>query len=461
MKCRWSILFVMFICMFFRLQSQSHTATPKSVDINNNCKGYYEFLPQGYGDTQNVNKRYPVLIDIQGTGSEGDGSATDLKKLLKYGAAYYITEGKFSPQFSYRDNSYSFIVISVQFQERGNGMDIVDVIDFLWNRYRIDTGRIYLSGYSGGGEPVWRYPCLGVNHSGTIAALVAVAGVNTNRSYTGIDHIVSSALPVWALHSKDDEVSMTPVENSENFVEKINELEPPVPATFTMLTGSHKDTWLKVYDPSIRYSLNGENVNIYEWMLRYERVFTVLPVSLISYTVSIQNQETVAIRWQTEKEENSHSFVIERSLNGDRFEKIASLPSRSNDGNGEGASYIWHDQSPVHGKSWYRLSQIDNNGKIHYFDTKEVAINQGGEVVKIFPTLVKDNTIRLSFKSVRRHTSQIRVLDMNGAVLHQSNIPTTAGQTVLISIDKWSQGLHVVEITLGDGNIETFKVMKI
>lgn len=447
----------MAVCLTVSSTAQPHSAVPKTVAINDNCGGYYEFLPAGYNDAGNASSVYPLLVDVQGTGSEGDGSQAQLGKLVKYGAAYYITEGRFPEKVVADGQPYSFIVISAQFKQRGSGSDVDALIDFLRTEYRVDTNRIYLSGFSAGGEPVWRYPCLGANYSGIIAAMVPIAGVNTNKTHKGVDHIVAAALPVWALHSKDDNVAMTPVENSVNFVNKINELNPPVPATFTMLTGSHSETWPKVYDPEMRYEVNGKQLNIYEWMLQYNRVTNVLPVQMLIYDISLSNLEDVTVKWQTAKEQNNDFFTIERSLNGERFEEVAQVPGSLNNGNG--AAYTWIDQSPVHGKSWYRLSQTDKNGKKEYFDVKEIFIQDRAAAIKIFPTVVRDNTIRVALPGYNEGVAQFKVVDINGAIVHQSSANTGGSSTIQLTMDKWSQGLHVVEVRW-NGTTERVKVMK-
>jgi hypothetical protein len=60
----------------------SYSLTPKAIGLTTHCKGFYEYLPEGYSATGNVN--YPLLVFFHGGGEIGFDS-TDLYKVLKNG----------------------------------------------------------------------------------------------------------------------------------------------------------------------------------------------------------------------------------------------------------------------------------------------------------------------------------------------------------------------------------------
>ncbi len=77
-------------------------------------------------------------------------------------------------------------------------------IDALLAAYRIDTNRIYVTGYSLGGNGAWLY---GLNHAARLAALVPIAGAappSNSQPFSNLKNTV-----VWAIHDADDDVVPT------------------------------------------------------------------------------------------------------------------------------------------------------------------------------------------------------------------------------------------------------------
>lgn len=242
--------------------SQTHIA--KTVTINSNCKGFYEYLPENYNSSDN---KFPLIIYCSGAGSLGNGSATDLRKLISEGIPYYINNGILPKSFSINGSAQSFIIISPQFVNWPSPSDITAVINyFTSNNYRVDQSRIYLVGYSAGGNVAWKYPNSGLTFSNRIAATIPVAGFNSPYIDSGAKYIAASNLPVWALHAESDE--RAPISWSQNFVNKINSYNPAIKAKITRISGiNHEQTKLHVFNPT--YKPDGKS--IYEWLLSYSR----------------------------------------------------------------------------------------------------------------------------------------------------------------------------------------------
>lgn len=85
----------------------------------------------------------------------------------------------------------------------------------------------------------------------------------------------------------------------------------------------------------------------------------VLPVTLISFDAIRQNGIT-DIKWVTENEYNTRSFIVERSDNGTNFSPIAQLSGRNRKIN---EHYTIPDKTPINNIAFYRLRITDENGK--------------------------------------------------------------------------------------------------
>ena len=92
----------------------------------------------------------------------------------------------------------------------------------------------------------------------------------------------------------------------------------------------------------------------------------VLPVELISFTAEIGNERKIKLRWITAVEINNKGFDVERSPDGNNWEKTGWISGNGNTNNQ--TEYAYTDEKPVKGLNYYRLKQIDYNGNFEYFE---------------------------------------------------------------------------------------------
>ncbi len=87
-----------------------------------------------------------------------------------------------------------------------------------------------------------------------------------------------------------------------------------------------------------------------------------LPIELISFT-SDCNNENVILNWTTASEINNDHFELEKSFDGENFEKIAIVK-----GNGTSTEQHYYEANDkaVAQNVYYRLKQVDYDGKISY-----------------------------------------------------------------------------------------------
>jgi hypothetical protein len=100
-----------------------------------------------------------------------------------------------------------------------------------------------------------------------------------------------------------------------------------------------------------------------------------LPVNLISLTTN-KLSNSIQLNWTTATELNNYGFEVERkvqnSANGN-WEKIGFVAGSGTSNSPK--SYSFTDNSPVVGKNYYRLKQIDVDGSISYSNIVEVEFN--------------------------------------------------------------------------------------
>jgi hypothetical protein len=176
---------------------------------------------------------------------------------------------------------------------------------------------------------------------------------------------------------------------------------------------------------------------------------TPLPVTLISFTASKEN-ETTQLKWTTSAETNSESFDIENSLTGKNWQKIGNVLAA-----GESKSqitYSFTDNNPANGENLYRLKMIDRDGTFAYSSIRSVTLEIGDKVV-IYPNPAAD---RIQFKiNDWSNIAQIQLVNQNGRAVYQSAKAPVDG----IDVKNLPAGLYAISLTRINGSINSYKVL--
>jgi hypothetical protein len=110
----------------------------------------------------------------------------------------------------------------------------------------------------------------------------------------------------------------------------------------------------------------------------------VLPIELTQFDVQNTDGSKNHLSWRTASEKNNSHFDIERSTDGSTFHSIGQVK-----GNNKPSSYQFVDNQPF-ATSYYRLRQIDNDGKETLSKVVSVEQKGNGKSLKIYPTLVSN-----------------------------------------------------------------------
>jgi hypothetical protein len=102
----------------------------------------------------------------------------------------------------------------------------------------------------------------------------------------------------------------------------------------------------------------------------------VLPVELTSFTALNKGGKNL-LNWQTATEANSNYFKIQKSKDGIAFTDIGSVKGHGTTTTPQYYSFI--DDNPFNGINYYRLAQIDNDGKAEQSKAVSVMVTSDGK----------------------------------------------------------------------------------
>jgi hypothetical protein len=138
----------------------------------------------------------------------------------------------------------------------------------------------------------------------------------------------------------------------------------------------------------------------------------VLPVDLIQFS-AIFNGDRVNISWSTATELNNDRFIIERSKDGFEWQEIITTSGAGN--STSVVEYFESDYNPLPGVSYYRLKQVDFDGKSQTFNVVPVENNISGKTAfTIFPNPTNAENINLSFSGFENQEFLVVLRDIQG-----------------------------------------------
>lgn len=117
------------------------------------------------------------------------------------------------------------------------------------------------------------------------------------------------------------------------------------------------------------------------WEFQVMGTVAPLPVSLVAFSAS-QQDAAVALRWATATELNNKGFEVQRSADGVAFTTLAFVPGAGNSQARRTYSYL--DAQPLTTISYYRLKQLDADGKVAYSPVQTVQARLG-QAASVFP----------------------------------------------------------------------------
>jgi hypothetical protein len=172
---------------------------------------------------------------------------------------------------------------------------------------------------------------------------------------------------------------------------------------------------------------------------------TALPIEL-TYFQAQKIKQQVLLSWETAIEINNDYMAIERSKDGRTFQEMGSIQGAGTTNTPQRYTYL--DENPFTGTNYYRLRQVDFDGRATYHEV--VAVNMASaNQIRILPNPVNDFTT-LQLTEVLETEGQILIYDMMGKVAFEARL--AAGQSnVEIDLSFLANGSYIIRLELADG----------
>lgn len=172
----------------------------------------------------------------------------------------------------------------------------------------------------------------------------------------------------------------------------------------------------------------------------------VFPVELLNFN-GREVAQSIVLDWQTSLEENNDFFLVERSVDGRKFNTLAKVSSK---GNGEGRqTYTTTDSDPRPGINYYRLRQRDLDGKMTTLKVIEVNYNHlSADFARVYPNPVRSGElVNVELDIIERGDVAFEIVNMLGQTMSINTFSLNAGRhEVQLPVDKLSEGYYTIVI---------------
>ncbi len=166
-----------------------------------------------------------------------------------------------------------------------------------------------------------------------------------------------------------------------------------------------------------------------------------LPLSMRAFSGENIGNQTNQLKWETASESNNAAFEIQRSTDAVNFQII---------GNQKGAGttttpqyYTFLDVNPANGVNYYRLRQIDTDGKSTF--SKTIAVNNATGVnkhLKAYPSVCSDI---LTIETEAETVGQLTITDAIGKTVWTNDDVAKGFSTLDVNTSRLPVGIYFIQ----------------
>lgn len=259
--------------------------------------------------------------------------------------------------------------------------------------------------------------------------------LNNSGAGTGYDHLILNGTPNLA-NATIRLINIAPGNN-------------PAPlGTYELVTGAHTNNPAFILPNNYIYDVTSPAGTI-----RFTKIALFpLPVVWGAFEARLKGSD-IELTWETLSEENTLEFIIEHSTDGNQYSPVAKVNARGN--SNVTTSYQYRFTTPNKQKTnFFRIKQVDQDGKNKYSDVRLVKFNKGDLVkVNIYPNPVQ-NELKIN---AQVGNIAIAVSDMYGRTILTKQLQ--AG-TEILNVQQLAKGYYLLSVYEDGALLETKKIVK-
>ncbi|MEM6641855.1 MAG: T9SS type A sorting domain-containing protein [Bacteroidota bacterium] len=186
---------------------------------------------------------------------------------------------------------------------------------------------------------------------------------------------------------------------------------------------------------------------------------TSLPVELLNFDAVIQDNVTT-LTWETATELNNDYFEIQHSFDNVTYETVGTV--KGNGTTNQVMSYTFIHNDPFLGANYYRLRQVDFDGKSEVHETilRFNDLVRAGIEAFVYPNPATSSDLKIRLVSGDNNTVvRVKIVNITGQVFFEKQYTGALYLDEKVEIDQeMSSGIYFVEVQQG-ANLERQKLI--
>jgi hypothetical protein len=159
-----------------------------------------------------------------------------------------------------------------------------------------------------------------------------------------------------------------------------------------------------------------------------------LPVNWLSFTVSKRDQ-SVILNWSTATEQNTKDFIVQHSVNGVNWNNAVTLSAAGNSSSARNYSYV--HSNTAKGFNYYRVVQIDMDGKTSYSEVRMIDLAGDDAVFTIQGNKISNGVLQLQI----HQKTTISFYEVTGKLLWKKQFTSGLQQ---MDVSRYAKGVYLL-----------------
>jgi hypothetical protein len=152
-------------------------------------------------------------------------------------------------------------------------------------------------------------------------------------------------------------------------------------------------------------------------------VNTLLPVKL-SNIKAYEKLNGIQIDWTAYSEENLNKYQVERSANGSVFNPVGEVAATNSVVE---TRYGFFDPNSLPGVSYYRLKNIDIDGRVGFSNIVKVNLDKNVKGISLYPNPVTTGYVSFQSSDLARGNYSVKVFNAGGQQVYSQRFTHTGG----------------------------------
>ena len=197
------------------------------------------------------------------------------------------------------------------------------------------------------------------------------------------------------------------------------------------------------------------------YMKDFSYALRTLPVKLISFTATLNNNNKVDLKWTTSSEINASHFIVEKSTDGKNFSDAGMVFAFGTATTT--ANYMLTDNSSNNqtGVIYYRLRSFDTDGKNELSDIRIIRMGKQAEkniAIITYPNPV-NNEVRITIPAAWQNKKVVyEIINAAGKISNRFE-NASSSQTETVNVSGLASGFYMVRVNY-NGQTAQQKIIK-